>query len=162
MQQGCATLQAAWRQLVLALAGDLDATVCARAEPMPRELLANLWHVGAKGSRLDEDCKEHVTSTLVKKRKIHSASQALRVLHEHGERVAVDWEANLCLETLEQGKLSLVGSRVVWCVEDSARKCRPAEDMTVYLLWDAAAVLGIYLWPQDFGQCLNRVARKPS
>ena len=149
MLEDCPSTRRAFRATVKLLGAAIDKHAQEFSGSCDNATLAKLFHFGSKGTRLDEDVKNYVTNTMVKRRKIHSASQALRVLHTGcPTKVALDWEQKLVMETFLQSKASLQGNAVVWCMEDASRCGKPAEDVTVYMLWDAASGYACYPVPQ--------------
>ena len=147
-REDCIATRGALRKIIDEIVEHVDTYAADHASIMDCGKLSALFEFGPKGTRRDEDVKEFVTDKMVKKRRVHSASQALRVITEGDTSAGICWEQKLCHEALLQSRESLLGSSIVWVAEDAARTAKPGEDLNVYLLWDSASGFGVYPPPQ--------------
>jgi hypothetical protein len=141
----CRDSQVALTILVTSLGKAIDEHAHTKSAPMNNAMLQKLWPFGRKGVRKDEDCKFFVSVDAIKKRKLHSASQAIRVLDDENAsaaRLGGRLENRACLEALFAARAVLNGNGVVWAMEDACRHGKGGAETTCYLLWDSEANYG--------------------
>ena len=137
-QGDCPRLREALFDFADHFAKAINETAHKQSQQMCNTLSTKLISWSKMWGGIDEHAKEYLTVTAVKRRKIHSPSQALQVLTED-DSSGRNWEMKHCAESIVQFQKSLVGTGVVWVMEDGARAGKPGEDSNFYLMWDAAS-----------------------